>query len=147
MSFNMSCVRSKNTKPEVTLRSALHRLGLRYRLHASLPGKPDIVFPRSKIAVFVDGSFWHGRNYRSLEGQLHVRKKFWLAKIGANMARDKRNNRELRGHGYQVVRLWDTDVMRSPERCAEAIQKNHLSRMTDGEKKRGKVDRSFGTKR
>jgi DNA mismatch endonuclease (patch repair protein) len=111
------------------LRKAIHRLGLRYRLYADLPGKPDILFKKSQLAVFVDGAFWHGHNFRMLAPQLHVRRGFWLAKIAANVARDKRNTRELRRLGYQVLRFWDHEVLRAPEQCAKAVFRAHSVRV------------------
>src|SRR2546425_3625086 len=105
VSFNMSRIRGKNTRPELVLRRALHSLGLRYRLHAQLPGRPDVLFVRVKVAVFVDGAFWHGRGIESLARELRVHRSFWLKKIRGNMARDLRNTRELRRLGYRVIRF------------------------------------------
>lgn len=122
VSFNMSRIRGRDTKPELTLRRTLHAMGLRFRVHGKLPGRPDIVFSRAKLTVFVDGAFWHGRDLSILGSQLHVRKKFWLAKINANVERDRRNDAELRKLGYRVMRFWDDEVLASPERCAQKIQ-------------------------
>ena len=117
----MSRVRGRDTKPEIALRKALHALGLRYRLHGDLPGRPDIVFARARLAVLVDGAFWHGRDLVGLERQLYVRKKFWLSKIRANVERDRRNEADLRRLGYLVVRFWDDEVTKNPARCAHAV--------------------------
>lgn len=117
----MSRIRGKNTQPELALRRALHSLGLRYRLHPRLPGRPDVLFVRAMIAVFVDGAFWHGRDIQSLKHELRVHRNFWLRKIRANVARDRRNTRELRKLGYRVIRFWHDDVLKSPERCAAAV--------------------------
>jgi DNA mismatch endonuclease (patch repair protein) len=94
----MKQVKSEDTAPEIALRHAVWARGLRYRLHdADLPGKPDMVLPRHKIAVFVDGDYWHGnqwreRGFRSLEEQLEQvhNKEYWIKKIERNMARDQR---------------------------------------------------------
>lgn len=106
-------VRSHDTKPELLLRRALWAQGLRYRLRRKdLPGKPDMVFPRQKVAVFCDGDFWHGRDWPALKRKLQRRANpgYWIPKIEANIARDKRNTEVLEEMGWQVVRLWETDL-------------------------------------
>lgn len=134
----MSRVRGRDTKPEMALRRALYALGLRFRVHGELPGRPDIVFPRAKLAVFVDGAFWHGRDIERLEQQLHVRRRFWMAKIIANIERDRRNDAALRRLGYRVVRLWDHQIKKDPVRCALRILRIHRSRVgRDADKDRG----------
>ncbi len=93
-------------------------MGLRYRLHYSkLPGQPDIVFVSARIAVFVDGDYWHGNQWRlrgfdSLESQFEgVRNRsYWIAKIRRNMERDRLNNQKLKKAGWQVIRVWESDV-------------------------------------
>jgi|SRR5690349_11884576 len=121
VSFNMSRIKGKDTKPELVLRSALHSLGLRYRVHVKLPGHPDILFLRKRVAVFVDGAFWHGRDMRKLRDELKVHRNFWLAKIEDNISRDRRNRRALRRLGYRVLRFWDDQVLRAPEKCAHKV--------------------------
>jgi DNA mismatch endonuclease (patch repair protein) len=121
VSYNMSRIRGKNTKPELVLRSALHSIGLRYRLHARLPGHPDILFVRARVAVFVDGAFWHGRNMQALRGELKVHRGFWLAKIGANVARDRKNRTALRRLGFRVLRFWDDQILDAPSKCAGKV--------------------------
>lgn len=121
VSFNMSRIRGKNTRPEMALRRALHALGLRYRLHPKLPGRPDVWFVKAQVAVFVDGAFWHGRDLRALARQLRVRRRFWLAKIGANVARDRKNRAALRRMGYRVVRFWHDQVLGDPQKCARSV--------------------------
>ena len=101
-SEQMARVRSQNTLPEVYLRHALWRLGLRYRLRSALPGSPDIVLPRYRTALFVDGCFWHGcpEHYRSPVANGD----FWTAKLTRNMNRDARADAELAGMGWHVIR-------------------------------------------
>ena len=116
--------RSRDTKAEVRLRKELWRAGLRYRLHVSdLPGKPDIVFRSARVVVFCDGDFWHGRRWirqrKKLAAGLNAQ--YWLAKIAANVARDRRNNRRLRQQGWTVVRLWETEILRNPAEAAANI--------------------------
>lgn len=130
VSFNMSRVRGKDTKPELLLRQSLHSLGLRYRTHVKLPGRPDILLSRSRLAVFVDGAFWHGRQLHELATQLHVRRRFWLAKIQANVDRDRRNESELRRLGYTVIRFWDDEILKAPARCADRVVRAHNARIS-----------------
>ena len=126
----MRAVTSKNTSPEMALRSALWRRGLRYRLHnKNLPGKPDIVFGPAKVTVFVDGDYWHGNQWRlrkkkSLIDQLKNvnNKAYWIKKIEGNIARDKRNNSALKKAGWTVVRLWESDILKRPEWCADQVE-------------------------
>lgn len=103
----MSGIRSKNTKPELILRKALHARGFRFRIHPpKLPGKPDLVFPRYRAAIFVNGCFWHGHDchlYR-LPG---TRSDFWRAKINANKNRDALNIQELLSLKWRVSVIWE----------------------------------------
>ena len=131
----MSAVRSKNTLPELALRKVLSLRGLKYRLFSSkLPGKPDIVFSKSKVAVFCDGDFWHGRRWkrRKASGQFKIRRKYWIEKIEGNIKRDKLVNRRLRKLGWLVLRFWESDILKSPEKIGymvyEAISKRRYRR-------------------
>lgn len=117
--------RGKDTKAELVLRRSVWRLGLRYRLHRNdLPGKPDLVFPRDKVAVFCDGDFWHGRNWRERKRRLKRGSNpgYWIPKIEANMARDRRQAQSLRRGGWRVVRLWETDILKDPSRAASRVR-------------------------
>lgn len=109
-SFIMSQVGTKNTKPEMVVRRALHRLGYRYRLHRKdLPGSPDIVFPGCRKAVFVHGCFWHGHGCRW--GKLpKSRPDYWQPKIDANRERDSRNIRALNASGWDVLVVWQCEL-------------------------------------
>ena len=103
----MSGIRGRDTKPEKQVRSFLHRAGLRFRLHASLPGKPDLVFPKHGAVVFVHGCFWHrhaGCRYATTPSS---NVDFWQAKFDANVARDKRVTRHLRKAGWRVLVVWE----------------------------------------
>jgi DNA mismatch endonuclease (patch repair protein) len=116
--------RSVDTKAELQLRKALSKLGLRYRLHiARLPGRPDVVFTRSRVAVFCDGDFWHGRNWRARRSHLRSgsNSKYWIDKIRYNIARDKRQMRQLQRTGWVVLRIWETDVLEDPPAVARRI--------------------------
>ena len=103
----MSGIRGRDTKPEKLVRSFLHRAGLRFRLHASLPGKPDLVFPKHHAVVFVHGCFWHrhaGCRYATMPT---TNAAFWQAKFDANVARDNRVTRQLRKEGWRVYVAWE----------------------------------------
>ncbi|MGK2910232.1 MAG: very short patch repair endonuclease [Sphingobium sp.] len=103
----MAKIRGKNTSPEMAVRRALFALGYRYRLHsAKLPGKPDLVFPARRKAVFVHGCFWHG--HVCLNGKLpRTRRSFWRAKILGNQLRDRRTRRRLARLGWRTAVVWE----------------------------------------
>lgn len=130
-SETMRRVRSTDTSCELALRRELHRRGLRYRLHAKdLPGKPDVVFRRARVAVYVDGAFWHGHPERCRVPATN--RSYWVKKIERNKARDARVNAELAGMGWRVIRLWDFEVKASPARCAARVRRVVLRRLRDG---------------
>jgi DNA mismatch endonuclease, patch repair protein len=104
----MSRVKSKNTKPEMRLRKALWADGFRYRLQYKLPGKPDLVFVSGRLAVFVDGCFWHGCPDHATKPK--TKEGFWATKLHENVERDRRVNWQLRGMGWNVLRVWQHDV-------------------------------------
>jgi DNA mismatch endonuclease, patch repair protein len=106
----MSRIRGKNTKPEIALRTALWSLGLRYRLHVPLPGRPDIVFSRSRLAVFVDRCFWHGCPHHGVKPKTNSA--FWQMKIEKNIARDLETSASLKTAGWNVVRIWEHEIRR-----------------------------------
>lgn len=104
----MSRIKGKDTGLETRVRSALHRRGLRFRKHIKdLPGRPDVVFVSAKVAVFIDGDFWHGYRFPSWE---HKVSDFWKEKISKNRQRDVKNYRLLREMGWEVVRLWQHEI-------------------------------------
>jgi len=108
----MSNVKSKDTKPEIIVRSIVHRLGFRFRKHITdLPGKPDVVLARHRKVIFVHGCFWHGHKKckRALRPQSH--KTFWADKLDKNIDRDKRNKRELELLGWKVLIIWSCEII------------------------------------
>jgi DNA mismatch endonuclease (patch repair protein) len=116
--------RATNTVAEMELRRALWKLGARYRTHAlELPGKPDIVFRRTRIAVFCDGDFWHGRSWRSRRAKLlrGSNADYWVQKIRANIARDRRHTRVLTANGWLVLRYWESDILADPTAVARLV--------------------------
>jgi DNA mismatch endonuclease (patch repair protein) len=121
----MSAVRATNNRAEVLLRRHLWRLGLRYRLYnRKLVGRPDLVLARWRTVLFVDGDFWHGRILREkgiggLRASLRTsRREWWIEKIRRNLARDDFVSTELSSQGWKVIRVWETDVLRSPDTVA-----------------------------
>lgn len=122
-SYNMSRIRSKDTKPELLLRKALWAQGIRYRTHSrDLPGKPDIVIKKYKLAIFVDGEFWHGHQWDKTSGRIHSNRDFWIPKIERNMQRDRENNAALIARGYTVFRFWGKDVRKNLQKCVNQIR-------------------------
>ena len=115
----MSRIRGKNTKPEIYLRRALSKTGLRYRLKSALPGKPDIIFSATRVAVFVDGCFWHGCPKHSVRPKTN--RKFWDTKIKANKKRDEIVNKLLKKSGWRVIRIWEHEIEVNLDRCVSKI--------------------------
>ena len=112
------------TRCELALRRALWRRGLRYRLHdADLPGHPDIVFPKHRVAVFCDGDFWHGRDFDARVAKLERghNAAYWIAKVCKNIERDIRHTRALEMAGWVVLRFWETDLLRQAGEIADRI--------------------------
>ncbi len=108
------------------LRSEIWRLGLRFRKNVrSLPGKPDLVFPAARVAVFCDGDFWHGRNWRALRRKLQrsANAAYWIAKIKSNRQRDIRNTKLLEKDGWYVIRLWESDIKQDPHSVAVYVKR------------------------
>lgn len=129
--FNMSRVRGRDTKPEMTVRRGLHARGLRFRLHRNdLPGRPDLVFPKHRAAIFVHGCFWHGHGCRLFVWP-ETRKAFWRRKIGRTRERDRNALRSLKDQGWRVLTVWEC-ALKGPERrpvddvleCCEAFVLN-----------------------
>lgn len=121
-SERMSRIRSKDTKPEMVVRSYLHVRGLRYKVHVKeLPGKPDIVFPSRKIAIFVHGCFWHGHSSCHKATIPKTQENFWRAKIEGNAKRDRRATKKLRTLGWRVFIVWECRICES--RLAQLYQR------------------------
>lgn len=128
----MRAVRSKDTEPEIRVRQLLHKRGLRFRLHdKSLPGKPDLVFPRFRGAVFVHGCFWHGHDC-SLFKMPGTRLAFWCQKFNQNQARDGRVTTQLLSAGWRVAVVWEC-ALKGRGRMAEAEMADTLAAWLSGE--------------
>lgn len=123
----MSAIRSVDNQTELALRQALHAMGLRYRKHVrGLPGRPDIVFPRERVAIFVDGDYWHGRVLRevgidALRDNLKKNPEYWLPKFVRNVERDHAVTAALRESGWEVQRYWESDVKKGLTQIAMQI--------------------------
>ena len=136
VSRNMAAVRARDSKAEMMLRSQLWRRGHRFRVcRRDLPGKPDLVFARAQVCVFVDGDFWHARvlverGVNALRASFHTaRVDWWLAKLSRNAARDREITEVLRREGWAVVRVWERDVLRDPGGAVATVEK--VIRMND----------------
>jgi len=122
-SWNMSLIRAQNTKPEKIVRSILHRMGLRFRLHGKvskksyptgiLPGKPDIILPRYRTVIFVNGCFWHQHEGCKRANIPKTNKKYWISKLEKNKARDKKNHKILESLGWNVIVIWECEVKKN----------------------------------
>ena len=118
---NMSRIRGKNTSPEMKLRKMLWESGLRgYRVHYKLPGKPDIVFTRKKVVVFVDGCFWHKCPVCFRPPETNA--EFWNEKLQKNVERDLRVTQELETLGWVVLRFWEHEIKKTPEDVVKRIR-------------------------
>jgi len=123
-SWNMSRILSKNTKPEMIVRSLLHRMGYRFRLHVkNLPGKPDIVLPKYKIAIFVHGCFWHRHPGCKYAYTPKSRVDFWSKKFSDNVERFKNVNRELIKLKWSILVIWECEVTKTQTIINKALIK------------------------
>ncbi len=117
----MSGIRGKDTRPELIVRRELHRLGFRYRLHSSLlPGKPDIVFPRYKAVILINGCFWHQHDCHLFRWPA-TRKEFWRKKITGNKARDQRNMKAYQRLGWKALVIWECALKGKRRRPIEEV--------------------------
>ena len=118
-SFNMSRIRNKNTRPEIVVRSIVHRMGYRYALHRKdLPGHPDMVLIKHRKIIFVHGCFWYMHKCRYGKVKPATNAKFWQTKRQGNVARDTRNLRKLRKNGWKVLVVWE-------------CQSHHIEKLTE----------------
>lgn len=117
----MSGIRGKNTRPELLIRSALHRRGFRFRLHyGQLPGKPDLVFPKYRALVLINGCFWHGHDCHLFKWP-STRKDFWRSKIGSNQVRDAKNASEYADRGWRAMIIWECALRGRTRRALDEV--------------------------
>ena len=122
---NMKSIRSKDTSIEMSLRKALWSKGYRYRKNVkSLPGSPDIVLTKYKIAIFCDGEFFHGKDWEVLKPRLErgSNSEFWISKISRNRERDDEVNKKLLFMGWTVIRFWGTDIKKRTDECVKVVE-------------------------
>lgn len=118
----MSKIRGKDTKPEIALRKALWAKGIRYRKnYKKLEGNPDIYISKAKLAIFIDGEFWHGHNWMEKKQKIKSNREYWIPKIERNMARDANNNLKLEYAGITVMRFWEHEIKKDVEGCVEKV--------------------------
>lgn len=120
---NMRAVKNKDSKTELRLRRILWTHGLRFRKNYSgVPGKPDIAFTRYKLAIFIDGDFWHGRDWEIRKKDIKSNRDFWYPKIERTIARDREVNEQLAILGWRVLRFWEKDIQRDHDAVVENIR-------------------------
>lgn len=122
----MSKIRSTDGKAEVLMRKMLWHEGVRYRKNYKvLPGKPDIAITKYKIVIFIDGEFWHGFDWKNQKKiRIHRNREYWIPKIEKNMARDRKQEQELKKCGWIVIRFWEKhDFFKNPEKCLSVVMK------------------------
>lgn len=120
----MSKIRSNNTKPELVFRKKLWGNGIRFsRKVSNLQEKPDIVLNKYKIAIFIDGEFWHGYHWEEKKKKLKANREYWIPKIERNILRDRKNTRKLRKDGWRVVRFWGHQINKDTEKCLQKIKR------------------------
>ena len=133
---NMSNIKNKDTSIELKLRKALWKKGYRYRKNYNkLPGKPDIVLTKYRIAIFCDSEFFHGKDWEKLKLQLEKGKnsEFWINKISKNIERDEKIEKELNFMGWTVLRFWGKDINKNVDECIKVVEEKIFDNMTADE--------------
>lgn len=124
----MVAVKAKGTKPELLLAKAMWNAGLRYRKNdKTVFGCPDFVHKGKKIAIFVDGDMWHGRDWEHQKDTFKSNRNFWIPKIERNIERDKEVNAQLTENGWTVLRFWEKDIKKNPQECLNKIKKAFIN--------------------
>ena len=131
----MQSNKSTGTKPELVLAKAMWAVGLRYRKNSgSIFGKPDFSFKKYKVAVFVDGEFWHGKDWEQRKAEIKGNREFWIAKIERNIRRDMEVTGRLKAEGWTVLRFWSNDVVKNAGCHAEKVKEIIQARRIDLQK-------------
>ena len=131
---NMQHIKSKDTKIELMLRRALWKKGYRYRKNYNdLPGKPDIVLPKYKIAIFCDGEFFHGKDWEILEPKLKKSNNsdMWIKKISNNRKRDEEINKQILFLGWTVIRFWGNEINTNLDECVKIVEETIFNNKID----------------
>lgn len=130
-SYNMSRITNRNTKPEMIIRSLVHNMGYRYRLHRKdLPGKPDLVFPARRKIIFVHGCFFHMHDCRYGQVVPKTNAEFWKNKRTSNVERDKKNEINLKNEDWEILIIWECMTKKSQIENLPVILKNFLNKQT-----------------
>jgi len=140
---NMKNIKSEDTSIELLLRKALWKKGYRYRKnYTKLPGKPDIVLTKYKIAIFCDGEFFHGKDWIINKERIERgnNSQYWIKKISRNMERDKENEQTLFFQGWTVIRFWGRDIKKNVDECIQVIEECIFSVKMDSEDKNNSVE-------
>lgn len=120
----MKKIHSTDTKAEIALRKALWANGIRYRKnYTKLPGKPDIAVVKHKVAIFIDGEFWHGYNWEVKKKRIKPNRGYWIPKIEKTLIRDKENNEKIYAMGWTVLRFWEHEIKKDLEKCTLEVLK------------------------
>ncbi len=123
-SLLMQKIKSTKTTPEISLQKSLRKEGLKFKInYKGLPGNPDIVLPKKKVSIFVDGEFWHGYRWREKKKKIKANRAYWLPKIERTILRDRRNNRKLKKDGWKVIRFWQHQIAKDLPKCIQKIKK------------------------
>jgi len=123
-SLLMQKIKSNKTSPEVILQKFLRKYGLKFKInYRNLPGNPDIVLVNKKIAIFIDGEFWHGYLWAEKKKKLKANRSYWIPKIERNIRRDKETNKKLKKQGWKVLRFWQQQITKDLEKCINKIKK------------------------
>ena len=138
----MSGIRGRNTKPELQIRSALHRLGFRFRLNVKgVPGRPDLVLPKYRAAILVHGCFWHGHDCSYFHWP-KTRQQFWRAKIIGNRRRDRRVSRELEADGWRQFTVWECALRDTDEKNVARLALRLARWLKGGSRRHGEMRRT-----
>lgn len=138
ISKRMANIRLEGGKAETILAKQLWKQGIRYRKnYKKLPGSPDIAVTKSKVAIFVDGEFWHGEDWSNRKEHLKNNKDYWIEKIEENMARDVRNDQQLKSNGWFPIHFWEKQVLDNLDYCIERV---HIAIRTQQESENIKVN-------
>lgn len=130
--YNMSRIRSSNTKIEANFKKALWSECIRYRKnYKQLPGKPDIAITKYKIVIFCDGEFWHGKDWETKKLKIQNNREYWSNKIEKNMNRDRQIDRQLRNMDWIVLRFWGNDIRKNMTACVEKVKEAIFQRKMD----------------
>jgi len=132
----MKRIKSTDTAPEINFRKILWSKGIRYRKNdKNLPGKPDIAIYKYKVAIFIDGEFWHGYNWEEKKNRIKANRDYWIPKIEKNIRRGKKYCRQLRNLGWSVLRFWEQDIKKNQNKCLRRV----MAKIQKREIKDGKI--------